>query len=171
MRSRKSLVSIDQRATNATTTHTHAGTSTQQRSTFVNTYYTYIYIYTVSQSYQMENNNILNDVGADDDEDSVPDDDIDEEEDMEDEDEEESEGDDDDDDRVARRHDGVLEGNMAEPLEPGKARRLATDADIVRSIEIIGCGVSRVVVFRSFVVHPQNIFIYLVLSRAFCCVR
>ena len=118
----------------------------------------------------MENNNILNDVGADDDEDSVPDDDIDEEEDMEDEDEEESEGDDDD-DRVARRHDGVLEGNVAEPLEPGKARRLATDADIVRSIEIIGCGVSRVVVFRSFVVHPQNIFIYLVLSRAFCCLR
>lgn len=93
----------------------------------------------------MENNNILNDVGADDDEDSVPDDDIDEEEDMEDEDEEESEGDDDDDDRVARRHDGVLEGNVAEPLEPGKARRLATDADIVRSIENIGCGVSRVV--------------------------
>lgn len=81
----------------------------------------------------MENNNILNDVGADDDEDSVPDDDDDDDIDEDEEDESEEEDDDDEQVRVARRqHDGVLEGNVAEPLEPGKAQRLATDADIVR---------------------------------------
>ena len=72
----------------------------------------------------MENNNVLNDVGVDDDEDSVPDDEDEEDEEQESEDEEE-------DINVARRHDGVLEGNVAEPLEPGKARRLASEADIV----------------------------------------
>jgi hypothetical protein len=72
----------------------------------------------------MENNNVLNDVGIDDDEDSIQDD---EEEDVDDESEDEEE-----EINVARRHDGVLEGNVAEPLESGKARRLASDADIVR---------------------------------------
>lgn len=72
----------------------------------------------------MENNNVLNDVGIDDDEFSIPDD---EEEDVDDESEDEEE-----EINVPRRHDGVLEGNVAEPLECGKLRRLAAEADIVR---------------------------------------
>ena len=72
----------------------------------------------------MENNNVLNDVGADDDEESVPDD----EEDDDDEESEEEE----EDVNIARRNDGVLEGHIAEPAESGKVRRLASEADIVR---------------------------------------
>jgi hypothetical protein len=74
----------------------------------------------------MENNNVLNDVGADDDEDSVPDDEDEDDDDEESDEEEENVN-------VARRNDGVLEGNVAELVEHGKARRLAAEADIVRS--------------------------------------
>lgn len=72
----------------------------------------------------MENNNVLNDVGVEDDEDSVPDDEDEDDDDEESEEEEE-------DVNVARRNDDVLEGHVAEALEPGKARRLAAEADIV----------------------------------------
>ena len=75
----------------------------------------------------MEENNVLNDVGVEDDEDSVPDDEDEDDDDQESEEEEE-------DVNIARRNDGVLEGNVAEPLEPDKARRLASDADIVRTL-------------------------------------
>jgi hypothetical protein len=60
------------------------------------------------------------------DDDFVPDEEEDEEE------EEEEEESDDEDDVVP--HDvGVLEGGVAEPLEAGKARRNASQADIVRT--------------------------------------
>lgn len=59
-----------------------------------------------------------------DDDDFVPDDDDDEDEEGESEEEEEEDG---------PPHDGVLEGGVAEPVEPGKSRRTAAQADIVRS--------------------------------------
>ena len=88
----------------------------------------------------MENNNILNDVEVDD-EDSVPDDD---EEDVDD----DESGDEEEEINVAHRHDGVLEGNVAEPLESGKARRLAADADIVRVCDFVSATTFSVCVVR-----------------------
>jgi hypothetical protein len=77
-------------------------------------------------------NNVLNDVGEEDDEEDnfVPDD---EDEDEEDE-EEESDDEEEEDVNAARQNDGVLEGGVAEPPpETGKLRRLASQADIVRT--------------------------------------
>jgi hypothetical protein len=85
----------------------------------------------VSYIIVMENNE-LNDVGEEDEEEDnfVPDDEDEEEEDEEESDDEEEE----DDVNAARRHDGVLEGGVAEPSpETGKSRRIASQADIVRT--------------------------------------
>jgi hypothetical protein len=76
-------------------------------------------------------NNVLNDVGEeDDDEDLVPDDDDEEDE----EEEEESDEEEDDDINIARLpRDEFMDGGVAEQLEPGKSRRTASQADIVRT--------------------------------------
>lgn len=57
----------------------------------------------------------------------------------EEEDEDESEDEVDDEESDDERQEGVLEGGVAEPLEPGKPRRNASLADIVRVFICCSC--------------------------------